>query len=268
MKEDYNRRNVDYQHIHNTSRIHFDIFYEILNIKSNQKVIDIGGGYGELFLELKKRQENLTYYYDLLEPSHLQIEKGKKRIYQNIGQEQTRQYIQFFETDLFSFQPKGTYDHVILKMVLHEFSLADKAQAIKKATLLLNETGKLTIWRPYLPGNVRDFFSAVILKKDNLAGYNEMMQTRYFDSEEQFRTVLMEAGLTYKEPTFIIEYLLDTSNRFDAEFHGNQALYNLWLDFIQAEYDKADDSLKKQVKLIIGNQGIFINFQRAIYQFQ
>ena len=54
MKEDYNRRKVDFNHIHATSNVHFDIFFEILNISENQRVLDIGGGYGEILLEFKK----------------------------------------------------------------------------------------------------------------------------------------------------------------------------------------------------------------------
>lgn len=62
MKEDYNRRKVDYHHIHATSELHFDIFFEILNITSNQNVIDIGGGYGEILLEFKKRHTHPAFF--------------------------------------------------------------------------------------------------------------------------------------------------------------------------------------------------------------
>lgn len=268
MKEDYNRRKVDYHHIHATSKLHFDIFFEVLNISENQNVIDVGGGYGEILLELKKRHPNLNYYYDLLEPSNLQLNKGKEKILNELGSDILQKYIRFTEADLMSFTEENKYDHVIFKMVLHEFSLENKKNALKKAKLLLKENGILTIWRPYLPSHIRDFFSAVILKKDELAGFNIMQKTRYFDSEEQFNALLIEAEIKPVEPVFIFEYLFDTHRRFESELHGNKALYKEWLDFIQDKYHNETTALKNQVKLIIGNSGIYINFQRAIYQYK
>lgn len=267
MKEDYNRRKVDYHHIHATSEVHFDIFFEILNISENQNVIDIGGGYGEILLEFKKRHAHPAFFYDLLEPSPLQLIKGKDKILGVLGTDQMNQYIQFLETDLLSFLPQNKYDHVILKMVLHEFSLTEKVLVVKRAKSMLKNEGKLTIWRPYLPQHIRDFFSAIILKKDELAGYNRMLQTRYFESEEQFKDILIQADIRPLEPLFIFEYLFDTSRRFESEFSGNSSLYIKWLHFIKEKYESETEELRNHIKLVKGANGFYLNFQRAIYQF-
>lgn len=50
--------------------------------------------------------------------------------------------------------------------------------------------------------------------------------------------------------------------------HGNTALYKEWLEFIQEIYYNETKALKNQVKLIKGDKGIYINFQRAIYQYK
>ncbi len=71
MQEDYNRRKVDYHHIHATSNVHFYIFFEILNISDNQKVIDVGGGYGEILLELRKRNANINFYKSIMTLSQI-----------------------------------------------------------------------------------------------------------------------------------------------------------------------------------------------------
>jgi ubiquinone/menaquinone biosynthesis C-methylase UbiE len=267
MKEKYDSRMVEYHHIHATSETQFDIFFQILNISENQKVIDIGGGNGEIILELKKRHPNLNFYYNLLEPSNLQLIKGKELITKTLGSEHCQKYIQFLEVDLFSFNSETKYDHIILKMVFQEFSLANKISALKKAKSMLNEDGKLTLWRPYLQKNTRDFFSAVILKKDELANYNYLLQPTYFESEEQFKELLIEANIIPSKPIFIFEYLFDTFRRFESEFLGNQELYQRWLDFIQESYEKEHNDLKNQIKLVRGDNRIYINFQRAIYQF-
>jgi hypothetical protein len=86
----------------------------------------------------------------------------------------------------------------------------------------------------------------------------------FFESRE----LLIEADIKPVEPVFIFEYLFDTHRRFESELHGNTTLYKEWLDFIQEIYYNETNALKNQVKLIKGDKGIYINFQRAIYQYK
>jgi ubiquinone/menaquinone biosynthesis C-methylase UbiE len=267
MAVDYNRRRVDYNHIHATPKEHYDILFELMKIMDHQSVMDIGGGYGEILLEFKKRYAPIKFFYDLLEPSRLQILKGRERISHEFGKEHTNRYVRFIETDFLSLIPEKNYDHVILKMVFHEFNLDDKVSALKKAKSLCKEDGKLTIWRPYLPQHIRDFFSAIMLKKDELAGY-QLLRESCFESENQFKEILVQADLPVLEPVFIFEYIFDSFRRFESEFSGNQEIYQKWLDFIEEIYDAGDKDLKNQVKLVRGSNGIYLNFQRGIYQFQ
>lgn len=94
-----------------------------------------------------------------------------------------------------------------------------------------------------------------------------MLQPTYFETEEQFKELLIEANIIPSKPIFIFEYLFDTFRRFESEFLGNQELYQRWLDFIQESYEKEHNDLKNQIKLVKGDNRIYINFQRAIYQF-
>ena len=68
MTEEYMRRDVNFNTIHATNEKHFDIFFEILNINEGQRLLDIGGGYGEIAFEFFKRNKDTSYYYHLLDP--------------------------------------------------------------------------------------------------------------------------------------------------------------------------------------------------------
>jgi ubiquinone/menaquinone biosynthesis C-methylase UbiE len=267
MTEDYNRRTVEYAHIHATSRIHFDIFFDILGLKEGQRLLDVGGGYGEILLEYMKRNQGGQVFYDLLEPSALQLEKGRTRISADISEAFMHQNVQFFQNDFLDFQSENLLDHVLLKMVFHEFSWNNKVAVLKKAKSLLKAGGHLTVWRPYLRGSVRDFFSTVIKKKDELAGFGTMQRTRYFCSEEEFEALLLEAGITPAEPIFLLEYIYDTTRRFESELKGDQHLYQQWISHILDAYKSADDLVRQQVKVVESPGGLFINFQRAIFRF-
>jgi hypothetical protein len=93
----------------------------------------------------------------------------------------------------------------------------------------------------------------------------------YFCSEMEFNYLILEADLLQTnvniEPTFVFEYLLDTSARFQPEFKGNINLYEEWLSLIEKEYLLTDRKTKEIVKLLRTKNGFIINFQRAIYKF-
>ncbi|MFN5787719.1 MAG: hypothetical protein ACK469_03070, partial [Bacteroidota bacterium] len=101
--------------------------------------------------------------------------------------------------------------------------------------------------------------------------FNQMKNKIYFCSEKEFKNLILEADLLQNnvntEPTFVFEYLLDTSARFHPEFKGNIDLYEEWLSFIEKEYLLTDKKTKELVKLLKTKNGIILNFQRAIYQF-
>ena len=271
MTEEYMRRDVNFNTIHATNEKHFDIFFEILNINEGQRLLDIGGGYGEIAFEFFKRNKDTSYYYHLLDTSEFQVNKGKAFIKNNINDYFFYNNASYIVNDFLQFNTTEKYDHIILKMVLQYFSLNDQLLVLKKAKSLLSENGKIYIWRPFLTDYVADFFSFVILKKDELAYFNQMKNKIYFCSEKEFKNLILEADLLQNnvntEPTFVFEYLLDTSARFHPEFKGNIDLYEEWLSFIEKEYLLTDYKTKELVKLLKTKNGIILNFQRAIYQF-
>jgi ubiquinone/menaquinone biosynthesis C-methylase UbiE len=270
MTEDYQRRDVNFTTIHATNEKHYDIFFEILQIKEGDRMLDIGGGYGELASEFFKRDSDINYHYNLLEPSEFQINKGKYFIQKNTSDYFYKNRVSFIQNDFLKFNTEEKFDHIVLKMVLQYFTLEEQLLVLKKAKSLLSEKGKITIWRPFLIEYVSDFFSFVILKKDELAYFNQMKNKIYFSSENEFKHMMLEADLLQNnvniEPTFVFEYLLDTSARFHPEFNGNIDLYEKWLSLIENEYLLTDRKTKEIVKLLRTNTGFIINFQRAIYK--
>ena len=174
MTEDYMRRDVNFNTIHATNEKHFDIFFEILNISEGHRLLDIGGGYGEVAFEFYKRNKDINYHYHLLEPSTFQINKGKEYIQKNTSDHFCNGNVTFIKNDFLQFKTDEKYDHIILKMVLQYFTLEEKLLVLKKSKSLLSKNGKITIWRPFLTEHVSDFFSFVILKKDELAYFNQM----------------------------------------------------------------------------------------------
>lgn len=271
MTEDYQRRDVNFNAIHATNEKHFDIFFEILHIEEGHRLLDVGGGYGEVASEFYKRNKEINYHYHLLEPSEFQINKGKDFIRKNTSDHFYRNMTSFIHDDFIHFETDQKYDHIILKMVLQYFTLQEQLLVLKKTASLLSKNGKITIWRPYLTDHVSNFFSFIILKKDELAYFNKMKNKIYFCSEIEFKHLLLEAGLSHDgiqiEPTFVFEYLLDTSARFYPEFKGNIDLYEEWLYHIESQYALTDKNTKEFVKLIRTKNGFILNFQRAIYQF-
>jgi ubiquinone/menaquinone biosynthesis C-methylase UbiE len=271
MTEDYMRRDVNFNTIHATNEKHFDIFFEILTIKEGHRVLDIGGGYGEVAFEFYKRNKDISYHYHLLEPSEFQINKGKDYIQKNTSDHFYNGKVKYINTDFLQFNTEDKYDHIILKMVLQYFTLEEQLVVLKKSKSLLSKNGKITIWRPFLTDYVSEFFPFIILKKDELAYSNQMKNKINFCSEIEFKGLVLSSGLAQNnediEPKFVFEYLFDTSARFHPEFKSNIDLYNEWLSLIEKEYLLTDKKTKDIVKFLKTKNGLILNFQRAIYQF-
>jgi ubiquinone/menaquinone biosynthesis C-methylase UbiE len=112
MTEDYMRRDVNFNTIHATNEKHFDIFFEILEIKEGDHLLDVGGGYGELASEFFKRDKDINYHYNLLEPSKFQINKGKYFIQKATSDYFYKNRVSFIHNDFLKFNTDEKYENM------------------------------------------------------------------------------------------------------------------------------------------------------------
>jgi SAM-dependent methyltransferase len=262
----YEVRNANYSIVHSESDADFNEFFAMLDIRDGERVIDVGGGYGPIFTRLIEQQPSLRFEYDLLDGGLFQLKKAEERInllLKKIGNNSAVRYLHQDATRL-DLQ-SGYYDLVICKMFLHEIPKQHKKNLIAKLFDILKPGGRLIAWNPDLNDGDHGFFSSLIRKKDELAGFESMVQNRHFLLNSEMAEMMNEAGFSGFKKLLTFDYHLSTRNRLVEEFAGDNEKLREWNEYILTIAKQLDDNTRKQLRISVSGDDIYINFKRGVF---
>jgi ubiquinone/menaquinone biosynthesis C-methylase UbiE len=262
----YEIRNADYAVVHSESEIDFDQFIEALNIKDGEKVIDVGGGYGSIFMKLIERNPQINFEYDLLDGGLFQLKKGEDKISVLLEKYGNSSQVRYMHQDAVALNLlTNNYDLVICKMFLHEIPQRYKKQLISSLFAIVKPGGRVVVWNPDLEDNDYQFYTSVIKKKDELAGYESLVQNRHFLLNSDFCSLMEEAGFTCVEKLLTFDYHLHTVNRLNQEFSGDKQKLQEWNEYIMRIAQELDSSTRDSLKIKSLDDDIYINFKRSVF---
>jgi ubiquinone/menaquinone biosynthesis C-methylase UbiE len=262
----YEIRNADYAVVHSESETDFDQFIEALHIKDGEKVVDIGGGYGSIFMKLIERQPDVNFEYDLLDGGLFQLKKGEDKIRILLEKYGNSSQVRYMHQDAVALNLlTNNYDLVICKMFLHEIPQRYKKQLISSLFAIVKPGGRVVVWNPDLENNDYEFYTSVIKKKDELAGYESLVQNRHFLLNSDFCALMEDAGFTCLEKLLTFDYHLHTVNRLNQEFSGDEQKLQEWNTYIMQIADELDSSTRESLKIKSLDNDIYINFKRSVF---
>ncbi|MVN91237.1 class I SAM-dependent methyltransferase [Mucilaginibacter aquatilis] len=262
----YEVRNADYSVVHAESEVDFDQFIKVLNINDGDKVIDVGGGYGSIFLRLLPRQPHVNFEYDLLDGGMLQLKKGEERISASLQQHNNQSVVRYLHQDATELNLQSNYyDLVICKMFLHEIPAIHQKALINRLFEIVKPGGRLVVWNPDLQESDYKFYTSVIRKKDELAGYQSLVQNRHFLLNADFCGLTHEAGFTSIQKQLTFDYHLHTRNRLNEEFFGDKQKLKDWNDYILQIAKDLDIATRTELKIKSLDDNVYINFKRSVY---
>lgn len=265
----YEIRNADYAVVHSESALDFDQFIEALAIKDGEKVIDIGGGYGSIFMQLIPRQPHVNFEYDLLDGGMFQLKKGEEKISALLEEYDNQSNVRYLHQDATQLNLHANhYDLVICKMFLHEIPQPNKKALIDSLFDIVKPGGRLVVWNPDLEENDYQFYTSVIKKKDELAGYVSLVQNRHFLLNQDFCSLMESAGFTRVQKLLTFDYHLHTVNRLNEEFLGDKLKLQEWNDYIMQIAAELDDPTRQSLKIQALDNNIYINFKRSVFSLQ
>jgi len=265
----YEVRNADYSVVHSESEIDFDQFIQVLNIQNGEKVIDVGGGYGSIFIRLIERQPNIRFEYDLLDGGMFQLKKGEQRISALLEKHDNQSAIRYLHQDATQLNLHGNhYDLVICKMFLHEIPETCKKSLIDSLFAIVKPGGRLVVWNPDLEDNDYTFYTSVIRKKDELAGYESLVQNRHFLLNRDFYDLMQSAGFIGVQKLLTFDYHLHTVNRLNEEFSGDKQKLQEWNNYILQIAEELDGTTRESLKITNQDDNIYINFKRSVFSLE
>ena len=126
-QSDYETRDVDYSLIHGETKEVFSKFVQALKLKTDSKLLDLGGGYGSLLLNILENSPRLSFNYDLLDSSELQLKKAKKYIDDFLKKGENMAVVSYIHQNAAQMSlPENIYDVIVCKMFVHEIPVHKK----------------------------------------------------------------------------------------------------------------------------------------------
>lgn len=183
-------RSVDFKVAHNQSAEQLKQFIEIIDPKPGEVILDSMCGYGAVAKEILDFTKTKGFQPDiyLLDNSDLQLSAAKN----NLKLTNDRVISSGVESTPF---PQDTFDTVVMKMGLHELPKEKQVDALKEMFRVLKRGGKFVTWELALEDvSVQKIFQDIMRKKDELAGFDDLVANRYFQSHNEMISFLESAG--------------------------------------------------------------------------
>jgi SAM-dependent methyltransferase len=234
----FDLRNVRYEKLHGIMSEDFEAFAIAAGISTKHRILDVGCGYGACSRELLKRlskEPQHSVIIDLIDRSLHQLELSKKELrrFESLKNIKINRFNKQFPDE--ACCPKEEYDLITAKMVLHEVPYGQQRNFLARLLECLEPNGTLLFWEFCLPQAAQTFITQVIRKKDELAGYNELVNRRYFCNERELSSYFSDAGFAFAIPLRIMRYQFDTYDFLDIDFHNDSKIYDEWLSYIRRE---------------------------------
>ena len=190
-KAGFDVRIVDFKLVHNQKQEDFDAFVDIIDPRDGQIILDGMDGYGAAAKEILDTASQKGFKPEIytLDESAVQVERARKNIpdidEKHIIKADVRETP--FANDFF--------DTVVIKMGIHELPKDEQQKAANEMFRVLKQGGKFVTWDLSLVDpETQKVFQDVIRKKDEIAGFDKLVESRYFPRRNELLALFEKAG--------------------------------------------------------------------------
>jgi ubiquinone/menaquinone biosynthesis C-methylase UbiE len=110
-------------------------------------------------------------------------------------------------------------DRTVMKLGLHEIPQKDKQQAISQVYRVLKQEGIGVFWElGFKDSYEQQIFHQIVRKKDELAGFHDLVRDRYFCRESELREYFQKCGFKQIEVVYQGTFYIHTSKWLEGDF--------------------------------------------------
>lgn len=255
MKQGFDDRIVNYEHIHNIQPEDWNAFMNIISPQPNEKILDAMCGYGAVAKGILSRESGTKVY--LVDESLVQIQRARD----NLPELSESRFIH--ASLLKSGFNDQYFDTVVIKMGLHEVPEDEQVLYLEEIMRLLRERGRVVIWDVILDQHNQKLFQDIVRKKDELAGFDMLVQERYLFRKDELEKNLSITGFHDVQEKHTMQYRFSTKKRLESELKNNPGLLEQLNNYIRERFD---ESLKQVLHFEDKGDDIQFTVQKKIYQ--
>jgi ubiquinone/menaquinone biosynthesis C-methylase UbiE len=207
----FDNRIIEYEKVHKIKEADFSVFIQCIDPQAGQIILDGCCGYGSV----TKRILDLTLINGyrpeiyLLDQSPVQLARAKER-FTHIPRDHFK-LSEMCHTDFKS----DMFDKVAVKMSIHELPNLEQPIMMTEVYRILKKGGSFVTWELALDAENQKLFQDFINEKDRLAGFDELVNNRYFPRLDELHELFKNAGFVDIEDYHTIWYSPSTKARQD-----------------------------------------------------
>jgi len=236
MSKGFDKRIVSYERLHSIKPEDFQILIDAISPKIGEVILDAMCGYGAVGKAVLEKEPKSEVYF--LDESSVQLERAIANV-QNVDNDHF--ILDSLPHDNFQ---DDFFDTVVIKMGLHEVSLTKHLEILKELKRILKPDGKVVVWDIMLNDSTQELFQAIIRKKDELAGFDLLMEERYFFREDEFIKNAKWAGFENRKDYHTISYRFSSLQRLEQELGADREKLKQLNEFIR---DRFNEDLKEKL---------------------
>jgi ubiquinone/menaquinone biosynthesis C-methylase UbiE len=190
MHKGFDDRIVRYEVIHQIEDSDYKQLVVAVDAQPNDKILDGCCGYGEVAkrISIETGIKGFQPEFFLLDESPIQLNRALGNIPGVNSEHITNSDIR--DTSF----PDNFFNKVVIKMGIHELPRDEQSKALQEVFRILNFGGRFITWELALDVDNQLIFQDIIRKKDSLAGFEQLVQNRYFPRLDEMHNLFAQAG--------------------------------------------------------------------------
>lgn len=260
--EGWERRNVDFSRAHGNEDEAFQALIENLDVKPGEVIGDVMSGYGSVSRKiLEYCAKNRVFAKLILIDAY---ENQLRKSYEHLAEFEGQGFVvERIVGDARCISLESKLDKAVIKMGLHEVPMRDQKTILEKTYKSLKPTGEVYVWESMgQTPEINEWFRKIVKKKDELAGFQSLVENRYFPNDSELVEAMRKAGFMDISEVYKGEFRYITENLL-GDFDGDYGKVKDWNKYLRMS---VPEHIKRAINFTDNGPSISMSFAKKIFR--
>jgi len=211
QKPGFDNRIVRYEQIHKVRDVDYQALMKAINPQPGELIFEGCSGYADITKHIIEASNDFNEKPEIyiLDESPVQIKRAKEELkilpddHILLGDVRT------------TGMAGEKFDKAVIKMGIHELPKLEQEKVFAEMYRILKPGGKFITWELSLNQDTQKPFQDILRKKDELSGFEALVQKRYFQRHDELVKMFEEAGFKEVKDEHNIRYTFNPKGRIE-----------------------------------------------------